>query len=274
MSAIMAVANKEFKDGIRNRWLVAITLIFAVMASGLSWFGSASVGNVGFSSIENTIVSLASLNVFLLPLIALLLSYNAIVGEDEDGTLLLLLTYPVTRMELLAGKLLGHTSILAMASIVGFGSAGLIISIFAENVDQLILLRSFSIFMLSAILLGMVFICLAYVVSSWVSEKSKAAGMALVIWFFFVLIYDMGLLGMLVATEGRVHAELFPYLLLLNPTDIFRLINLVSFDANGTGILSIATDDSFSLSGLLFGMLLWVLLPFSFAYYRIVKRQV
>ncbi len=274
MRATLAIAEKELKDGLRNRWLIAITLIFSVMASGLSWFGSASVGSIGFSSVANTIISLSSLNVFLLPLIALLLSYNAIVGEDEDGTLLLLLTYPLTKGELLLGKLLGHTSILAIATIVGFGSASLIIAIFAEGVDLTALLSAFGLFILSAILLGMVFICLSYVISSWVSEKSKAAGLALIIWFFFVLIYDMGLLGILVATEGQIQADLFPYLLLLNPTDIFRLVNLVTFDTNGTGLLSIASEQSFSLSGLIFSLTIWIIVPFSLAYYRLVKRPI
>lgn len=274
MKAIMAVAEKELKDGLRNRWLVAITLIFAAIASGLSWFGSASVGSIGFSSIANTIVSLSSLNVFLLPLIALLLSYGAIVGEDEDGTLLLLLTYPLTKGELLLGKLLGHSSILAIATIVGFGSASLSIAIFADSVDLSELVSAFSLFILSAILLGMIFIGVSYVVSSWVSEKSKAAGLALIIWFFFVLIYDMGLLGILVATEGKIHADVFPYLLLLNPTDIFRLVNLVSFETNGTGLLSIAAEASFSLGGLLISMLLWIIIPVSLAYYRLQKRTI
>ncbi len=272
MRATLAVAEKEFKDGLRNRWLVAITVIFSIMACGLSWFGSASVGSIGFTSLANTITSLSSLNVFLLPLIALLLSYNAIVGEDEDGTLLLLLTYPLTKAELLTGKLLGHTSIMAIATFVGFGSAALVIALFAEQVDLLELLSAFGLFILSAILLGMVFICFSYVISSWVSEKSKAAGLALIIWFFFVLIYDMGLLGILVATEGNIQADLFPYLLLLNPTDIFRLINLVMFESNGSGLLSIASDTSFGLISLLTSMLVWVIIPFILAYYRLLKR--
>jgi len=274
MKSVLAVAEKELKDGLRNRWLIAITLIFAIMATGIAWFGSASVGSVGFSSIANTITSLSSLNVFLLPLIALLLSYHAIVGEDEDGTLLLLLTYPITKSELLFGKLIGQTSILAIATILGFGSACLSILIFADNIIASDLFGAFGLFILSAILLGMIFICLSYVISSWVSEKSKAAGLALVMWFFFVLIYDMGLLGLLVATEGQVQAELFPYLLLLNPTDIFRLINLVTFETNGTGLLSIAAEQSFTIGGLLVSMIAWIVLPFLLAYYRLIRRPI
>ena len=43
----------------------------------------------------SSIVSLSSLTIFLLPLIALLISYDAVVGEMERGTMLLLLSYPV-----------------------------------------------------------------------------------------------------------------------------------------------------------------------------------
>ena len=43
-----------------------------------------------------------------MPLIALLLSYDAIVGEVERGTMMLLLTYPVARWQVVLGKFLGH----------------------------------------------------------------------------------------------------------------------------------------------------------------------
>jgi len=274
MKATLAIAEKEIKDGLRNRWLLSITLIFTLLAVGISWFGSAAVGSIGFGSIANTIVSLSSLNVFLMPLIALLLAYNAIVGEDEDGTLLLLLSYPLSKAELLFGKLLGHTGILAFACIVGFGSAALVIGVFAEGVDLKELVLAFSLFIFSAILLGMAFVSLAYVCSCWCAEKSKAAGLSLILWFFFVLIFDLGLLGLLVATEGQVQAEVFPYLLLLNPTDIFRLINLALFEASGSGLLSIASNQSFGLGPLFAGLSLWIALPFSLAYFRLKRRLV
>ncbi|MCW9000286.1 MAG: ABC transporter permease, partial [Kangiellaceae bacterium] len=145
---------------------------------------------------------------------------------------------------------------------------------FAEGVNLVELSTAFGLFIFSAILLGMIFISLSYLISSWVSEKSKAAGLALIIWFFFVLIFDMALLGILVATEGQVHSELFPYLLLLNPTDVFRLVNLVNFETNGTGLLSIASEQSFSLSGLMLSMTIWIIVPFALAYYRLTKRPI
>ena len=43
----------------------------------------------------------------------------------------------------------------------------------------------------------------------------------------FVLIYDMALLGLLVVDQGQnVSGALLNVLLLLNPTDVYRLFNL------------------------------------------------
>ncbi len=274
MHAIWCIAQKELKDGLRNRWIVAITMVFALLSIGISWFGAAASGMVGFTSIPNTIISLASLAVFLIPLIALLLAYDAIVGEDEDGTLLLLLTYPLTKAQLLLGKLLGHGLILGISTTLGFGSAAVIIALFANDVDLYALSVAFSRFILSATLLGIVFVAAAYFISSLVSEKSKAAGMALITWFLFVLVFDLGLLGLLVATDGQFNPELFPYLLLLNPTDVFRLINLVGFEGSGGGLLVMASEVEFGFStlfGVLFG---WLLLPLTAAYWAFSRRKI
>lgn len=41
-------------------------------------------------------------------------------------------------------------------------------------------------------------------------------------------------------SEGNDNETLFPYLLLLNPTDIFRLVNITYFaEQNMTGLLAI-----------------------------------
>ena len=57
-----------------------------------------------------------------MPLIALLISHDAIVGEMERGTMLLLLSYPVARWQVLLGKFLGHLAILAFATCLGYGA--------------------------------------------------------------------------------------------------------------------------------------------------------
>src|SRR5690606_2520823 len=109
---------------LRNRWIVATTLLLAALALSLTLLGSAPTGTVGADPLAVVVVSLSSLTIFLLPLIALLLSFDAIVGEQERGTLILLLAYPVARWEVVVGKFLGQAAILGAATIVGYGAAG------------------------------------------------------------------------------------------------------------------------------------------------------
>src|SRR5690554_6485538 len=189
MNQIWNIAHKEFKDGLRNRWMLFITLLFALLAIGISWFGAAAAGQVGFTNLPATIASLASLATFLMPLIALLLAYDAIVGEEEGGTLMLLLTYPLSRSQLLTGKFLGHGMILGLATLLGFGSAAVAIAVLVPDVSLGLLASAFIRFILSSTLLGLVFLAFAYVLSSRATEKCTAAGRARGVWFLFVLLF-------------------------------------------------------------------------------------
>src|SRR5690554_8171981 len=276
MNPVISIARKEFADGLRNRWLIAITLVFALLAVGIAWFGAAVSGQVGFTSIPATIASLASLATFLVPLIALLLAYDAIVGEDEAGTLLLLLTYPLGRGHILLGKFVGHGLILALAVLIGFGCAAVAIGLLVDGVDLGMLAWAFGRFMLSSTLLGWVFLAMAYVLSGKASEKSTAAGLALGVWFLFVLVFDLALLGVLVLSKGAFSPDLLPWLLLLNPTDLYRLINLGGFEggANAMGVMALGNDLPMPTAALWLCLLLWVGLPLALAWRVFKRRQV
>lgn len=275
MNAVFTVAHKEFRDGLRNRWVLAISIMLGLLAVGIAYFGAAASGAVGFTSLSTTIVSLSSLAVFLIPLIALLLAYDAVVGEQEQGTLLLLLTYPISRSSLLLGKFLGHGLILAVATVIGFGVAGAAIAIGADTIALGELVQSLGLFIVSAILLGWAFVALAYLISSVVVEKSRAAGLALLVWFVFVLVFDLGLLALLVGADGAAGSDWLPYLLLLNPTDCFRLLNLTGFEATQaySGLMSVASDAIASRALLLAVLLLWIAAPLSLAVWRFHYRQ-
>lgn len=257
MREIITVASKEFKDGLRNRWLLSITLIFAVLSVGLSYFGAAASGTIGTTSLSTTIASLASLAVFLIPLIALLLSYDSFVGEQEGGTLLLLLTYPISKNQLLLGKFFGQGGIIALATVLGFGASALLL--FVQQSDIAILI-TFSYFILSATLLGFSFTAIAYIISLTVNEKSKAAGIALMTWFFFALVFDLALLALLVGTETGISQSALTQLMMLNPADIFRLVNLAGLDSSDVnGALAIAIKANLTQGQLLLILVAWVL---------------
>lgn len=269
IAQIATIASKEFWDRIRNRWVLAVALVFTAFALVIAYFGAAQQGSVGFRSIDLTIASLVSLVIYLIPLIALVLGFDAIVGERERGSLDLLLSMPITRLELLLGKYFGLAAALAFSTIAGFGLVAIVLS---AKLDLNALFHYVG-FMLSSVLLGCAFLSLAVMLSVFAADRTRASGLAIATWFFFVLVFDLLLLGALVVTGGQWGGEIFPYLLLANPADVFRILNIFSLDDVRTlyGLATVfprALADPWLL-GLV--MLAWIVVPLGIASWRFRK---
>jgi Cu-processing system permease protein len=231
----LVIASKEFQDGLRNRWVLAGVLLLGGLALILAAVGSAPVGTIQGSTLATTVASLASLTVYVVPLVALMLSHDAIVGENERGTLLLLLSYPVTRSEVLLGKFIGHVAILAVAVSAGYGIAGLLLYFATDaTVGDLAALVGL---IATSILLGAVFLGLGYAMSAMVRERATSVGAAIGLWLALVVLYDLALIGVLLAdTNQLMSASLLSALMLLNPADAFRMANLSALGAGFAGL--------------------------------------
>ena len=266
MSAVAIIAGREVLAGIRNRWLLAATLLLGVLALTLAFVGSSPVGAVDATRLSITVVSLSSLSVFLVPLIGLLVSYDTLVGEIERGTMPLLMTYPVTRWRIVLGKFAGQVVILAIATVVGFGIAALVAGL-GDGGDAEAW-GAFGVMVGGSILLGAAFIALGTLVSAVVVERGTAAGISAAAWLLFVVLFDMALLAVLVADEGQVvSGELFRVLLLLNPTDVYRMVTLAGSETVGalSGMAGVSAEAAFGSAVLLPVMALWIAAPLGLA---------
>jgi Cu-processing system permease protein len=270
---IRTMAAKEFRDRVRSRWVLAVAIVFAIFAMAIAYFGAAQQGAIGFRGLAYTIASLVSLVIYLIPLIALMLGFDAIVGERERGSLDLLLSMPITRSELLLGKFLGLAAALALPTLGGFGLVGGMIA-WQGGWNALF---HYGGFIFSTLLLGLAFLSIAVLISVLAKDRTRASGTAIAAWFFLVLIYDLLLLGALVATGGETGGEtgaaLFPVLLLLNPADVYRLLNIFSLEEVKT-IYGLATvfPDSLANPALLGGvMTAWIVVPLGVAAWRFNK---
>ncbi|MDO8178042.1 MAG: ABC transporter permease subunit [Undibacterium sp.] len=269
LSQIFTLAAKEFRDRIRNRWVLAVALVFTVFSLVITYLGGAQQGQIGLKSIELTITSLVSLVIYLIPLIALLLGFDAIVGERERGSLDLLLALPITRMEILLGKYLGLAGALTLSTIAGFS----LVAVLLYQQFSWAGLFHYLGFMLSSVLLGLAFLSLAVFMSVVARERTRASGMAIALWFFFVLVFDLLLLGALVGTSGNFGnygSDIFAYLLLLNPADVFRILNVFSMDDVRTlyGLASIippALAQPWMMGSVMFA---WIIVPLALARWR------
>lgn len=264
MTRTLAAANAEFSISMRNRWVAIAVALMALFSIVLSAAGSAPTGALGADKLSITVASLTSLAVYLVPLVALLLAFDAVAGEIERGTLSLMLTYPVSRAEILIGKFVAHLGILALAVAVGYAIAAAVAFWFDPQAGTGIpaLIRLFW----TSLLLGATFLAGGYAISSIARRPGAAAGLAIGLWLVAIVLYDLALLSAVVAdTDGGFTKQVFPWLIVANPADAFRLYNLSASEATiaATGIGGAA--NTIPPLQALTSMVLWPLLAFGLA---------
>jgi len=272
---VLMIAAQEIRVGLRNRWVLAMTLILAALALSLVLLGSTPTGTVGADPLAIVVVSLASLTIFLVPLIALLLSFDSIVGEQERGTLMLLLSYPLSRWQVVVGKVLGQTVILTIATLVGYGTAGAALALRSEVGAGA--WGAYGGMLTTSVMLGAAFIAIGCLASTLVRERATAAGLAVGVWLFFVLIYDSALLGLLVADQGQSISEAALNLLLLfNPTDAYRLFNMTATESVSvySGMAGPGDPAGFGTGVLLMALAGWILVPLLLAIAAFQRRSI
>ncbi len=274
ISSALTVGHCELRVGTRNRWVLLAASILLLFALVLGFLGSGPTGTIKTDPLVVTVASLATLSVYLVPLIALLLSYDAIAGEIDRGTLQLVLATPISRSSYLLGKFSGHLTIIAIAIAVGYGLAGGTVYLLsggnAQGVLDLVRLIA------TSIALGAAFIAVGYVISTNVQQTGTAAACAIGAWLLMVVLYDLALLSALIADgDGFFAKDIFPYMLVANPADAFRLYNISSLDSGATshGLSGFAEALPFPAEIGLLSLCLWAVLGFAAALFSFRRAE-
>lgn len=193
--SMWALIQKEILDSVRSKWIIAMTLVFALLALVVSYFGSTARGLpqnvVGFRGFELTVVLMLSIAETLIPIIALMLGYGAIVSEKEKGSMDLLASMPMSRTEVFVSKFLGLSMVLFTSIFVGFGVAGAVIAAYAGSANWSLYVA----FISASALLGLVFLSLGMLLSTVLKRRSTAMGGAVLLWFLFIFIYSIIIVG-------------------------------------------------------------------------------
>jgi ABC-2 type transport system permease protein len=115
--ALAVVAGQELRD----LWLagrgLALLLGFSVLASVMTYLGATSEG-LNLLERRETVNLVVQVAVALAALLTMLVAADAISGERERGTLETLLVTPLSRAELVGGKLLAALSLWPAALVV------------------------------------------------------------------------------------------------------------------------------------------------------------
>lgn len=220
------VARKELRDALRNHWLQGYALLLGVLGVVVALAGQSGAAGLGMQTFGRTTASLTNLCLMLAPLVALMLGAAAIAGERDRGTLERLLAQPVDRSELLLGKHLGLLGSLLAATLAGFAPAALVIagSTGVAGLLSYVLFPAISMLVIAA-LLGV-----GVLVSVRSAGGGQAQARAVFLWFVFVLLYDLLLVGTLMTASLKAWA--LGLLLLLNPVSAGRVLVVLALEAD------------------------------------------
>ena len=167
------VARKELRHALRTKTFWAVSTAFAVLVVGnavlytqQSWVAGTTADVVDEFSVTASA---------LVPLVGLLVGYSAVVGERESGSLTLLLGLPHSRRDVVAGKLLGRSLVVALPLLASFAVAGVVVRATYPAVS----LVTFGLFALSTLLLAVTVVAVAVGISA-ATRTSRRAGAAAV----------------------------------------------------------------------------------------------
>jgi Cu-processing system permease protein len=254
--AVWAIARKELSDRLRNRWIWTVSLLVLATSLAIAFLGAAPVGVVGARGSSVVIASILNLSVYLVPLLALVMGAGAIIDEKRRGVLDLILVYPVSASEYFTGTFIGYALALSIALVGSFVPTGIVLRL-TTGID----VGEFSKLLGLAIVLGWCFLALSFLISLLSRDHGRSVASSVLVWIVAVLVFDLVLVGILVAYPGEVPTSLFGALLLLNPTDVFRLLafSWVGSAASPLGLATVAPPfGSVTLGGVL---VLWTLVP-------------
>ena len=271
-NAIAAIARQELTINARSKWTIIFAGAFCALVLAISYFGLITAATVGFQGFARTSASLLNLVLYVIPLLALVtgtLSFN-----DDKGSNELLFSQPVSRMEVLLGKLAGLFASISAATLMGFGVAGIVIAAKAGSERAL----SYPLFVALTLFLALVFLSLAALTSSLCRGKTMAYGVSLFLWFFFVVFYDLLVMGGTFLLKERSANVLIFVSLFGNPVDMVRVACLMILDgkeifgAAGALLLRFLGGTRSATFLLLLGLTGWVLVPVLISGW-LLKRQ-
>lgn len=199
-SQILTIARKEFGDRFRSGWVLGCIVVWLAAICLTSFFGLIQVGRIGFQGYERTVLSLLNLAQYLVPLLALLLAHDLIVGEREERTLGYLVANGVARGRIVAGKYLGVALALAVSLILGFAVAGAAVGYGAKDAAFGPFLRLAA----TSLVLGLVFAAFGLAISCLARSRVQSLVLSFLLWGGAVYAFDLVALGALVSLAAPV----------------------------------------------------------------------
>jgi ABC-2 type transport system permease protein len=179
------IAHRDRKLTVSARSVKTLLalLVFAVLLAGYLYpvVGAKPITTARFSGfVINPITT-------ILPFIGVLLGYNAVVSERETGSILLSLSLPQSRKDVVFGKYTSRTGVLAVTIAFTMVGAGFLVVYPFGELDLL----PFLAFTVVTIIFGAIWSGIGIAISLAVATKRRAVSLGFGLVVLFAIVWDM-----------------------------------------------------------------------------------
>ena len=242
---ILRIVKYVLHDILRSKIALAYTLFLLVASFGLF--------NIG-GDVSKGLVSILSVVLVVLPLMSLVFATVHFYNSYEF--IELLSAQPLKRDTILLGEYLGVTTALCASFLIG---VGLPVAMYDFSSTGLSIIAT-------GVMLTFVFVAIAFLGAVCTRDKARGIGVALLLWFYFALIYDGIVLFILFSFQDYPLEKAAVGLVALNPIDLARTIVLLQMDVSALMGLTGAVMQEFlgSTLGICYAagvLLLWIIAP-------------
>lgn len=199
-------------------------------------------------------LSLLNIVLIVVPLVSMI--FSTIHYFNSYEFIELMLSQPVSRDKIILSEYTGTAFSLSIAFLVG---VGIPVCIYSFNATGIALV-------FAGCVVSVIFCSLAFLASVKSRDKARGIGAALMLWFYFALIYDGLILLIIFAFSDYPLEKLTLVLSSLNPIDLARIFIMLNMDVSALmGYTGATYKDFFGSSiGALYTsamMLLWISVP-------------
>jgi len=234
MKNLFLIAYLDIRESLRSKWFYVYAVVFGGLMGLFFITGVSDSVVMGFTGLSRMMLIFIQVTIIILPIFILITTVKSISGDRESNVLEYMLSFPVSLRDYYWGKMLGR--FITVFTPVFF--ALLLGVVFGLVHGGDIPWRMIGLYSLLLVSISLVFLGIAFWLSTIVKSSDIALGGAFVIWITLLAFIDIALMGLML--QNRLDDNVIVTLAMLNPIEVFRIGAITLFDPELTVIGPVA----------------------------------
>lgn len=259
---IIEIIKFEFKENIKNKWLLIFSITFFIFTLLFS--------RIGVSDILRTSILLLNLILLIIPLFSLIFGFNTF--SESINFQEILISLPIKRKYIYIGKWIGLSLSLSISFILG-----LIIGLIFQKNNLIYGIKYYILLIIIGVELICIFNSLSFLLVTIFKKKEVSLLFIILSWFSLFILYDIIIINIVTIFNEYPIEKFILILTIFNPIDLARIVVLLKMDIASMMNCSLIIYDkyleNYSSIFCIIILLLWIIILIIIGYRLFEKKD-